>query len=85
VSGQRQASAALYPGEKTPGTHCTGGWMELRAGLKERLQEKFFPSAGDRTPLVQFVVRHYANWATPASNVFELFHLIIIIIIIIII
>jgi hypothetical protein len=33
VSGQRHASAALCPGEKTPGTHCTGGWVGPRAGL----------------------------------------------------
>ena len=32
VGGQRHASAALPP-EKTPGTHCTGGWVDLRAGL----------------------------------------------------
>jgi hypothetical protein len=33
VSGQRHASAALYPGERTPGTHCTGGWLGPTAGL----------------------------------------------------
>jgi hypothetical protein len=33
VSGQRYAPAALYPGKRTPGTHCTGGWVGLRAGL----------------------------------------------------
>jgi hypothetical protein len=33
VSGQRHAQAVLYPREKTPGTHCTGGWVGLRAGL----------------------------------------------------
>jgi hypothetical protein len=27
------APAALYPRERTPGTHCTGGWVGLRAGL----------------------------------------------------
>jgi hypothetical protein len=32
VSGQRHAAAALYPRER-PGTHCTGGWVGLRAGL----------------------------------------------------
>jgi len=32
VSGQRNAPAAPYPRER-PGTHCTGGWMGLRAGL----------------------------------------------------
>jgi len=29
--GQRHAPAALYPRES--GTHCTGGWVGLRAGL----------------------------------------------------
>jgi hypothetical protein len=33
VSGQRHALAALCPGERTLGTHCTGGWVGLRAGL----------------------------------------------------
>jgi hypothetical protein len=37
VSGQRHAPAALYPpGEKTPGTHCTGRWVGPRAGLDTR-------------------------------------------------
>jgi hypothetical protein len=30
--GQRHAPAALYPRER-PGTHCTGGCMDPRAGL----------------------------------------------------
>jgi hypothetical protein len=33
VSGQHQAPAALTPGERTPGTHCTGGWVGPRTGL----------------------------------------------------
>jgi hypothetical protein len=33
VSGQRHASATLYPREGTPDTHSTGGWVGLRAGL----------------------------------------------------
>jgi hypothetical protein len=33
VSGQRHAPAALYPRIKDPGTHWTGGWVGLRAGL----------------------------------------------------
>jgi len=32
VRGQRHAPAAPYPRER-PGTHCTGGWVDLRAGL----------------------------------------------------
>ena len=33
VSGQQHAPAALYPRER-PGTHFTGGWVGLRAGLE---------------------------------------------------
>ena len=32
MSGPRHAPAALYTRER-PGTHCTGGWVGLRAGL----------------------------------------------------
>ena len=30
MTGQRHALAAPYPRER-PGTHCTGGWVDLRA------------------------------------------------------
>jgi hypothetical protein len=40
VSGQRHASAALYPRGKNPGTHCTGGWVGLRAGLDAGARKK---------------------------------------------
>jgi hypothetical protein len=33
VSGQLHVPAALFPLERTPGTHCTGGWVGVRAGL----------------------------------------------------
>ena len=32
MRGQRHAPAAPYPRER-PGTHCTGGWVGLRAGV----------------------------------------------------
>jgi len=32
VRGQHHAPAAPYPRER-PGTHCTGGWVGIRAGL----------------------------------------------------
>jgi hypothetical protein len=40
LSGQHHAPAALYPGEKTPGTHWTGGWMDPRAGLDAGARRK---------------------------------------------
>jgi hypothetical protein len=33
----------------------------------QRLEEKSSASVGDRTPVVQSVVSHYTNWATPAA------------------
>jgi hypothetical protein len=47
VSGQRHAPAALCPGERTPGTHCAGGWLGPRAGLDTDA------SAGDRTSIAR--------------------------------
>ena len=35
VRGHRHAPAAPFPRER-PGTHCTGGWVGLRAGLNRR-------------------------------------------------
>jgi hypothetical protein len=56
VSDQRHAAAALYPRKKSPGAHCAGGWAGLTAGLDTEARGKSF--AGDRTPVVQFIVRH---------------------------
>jgi hypothetical protein len=48
VSGQRHAPAALYLVERTPGTHCTGGWVGPRAGLDTEVRGKDpLASAGD--------------------------------------
>jgi hypothetical protein len=40
VSGQHHAPAALCPGDRTPRTHCTGGWVGLRAGLVTEVRRK---------------------------------------------
>jgi len=45
VRGQRYAPAALYPRER-PGTHCTGGWVGSRDGLK-RYKKSLPPPAFD--------------------------------------
>jgi len=46
VRDQRHAPAALYPRERT-GIYCTGGWVDLRAGLdrwgKSRLHRYSIP------------------------------------------
>jgi hypothetical protein len=56
----------LFPrftaGERTPGTHCTGGWVGRRAGLDTEVREKIlcpFRGSNPDRPVVQPVVRHY--------------------------
>jgi hypothetical protein len=66
-SGQCQAPAALYPRGKDPGTHCTGGWMGLRAGLDTKAKWKILlplPGIDLDRPVVQPVARRYTDWAT---------------------
>jgi hypothetical protein len=57
------------PGERTPGTHWTGGWVGPRASLDTECRGKILcpcrRSNPDR-PVVQPVVRHYTDWANPA-------------------
>jgi hypothetical protein len=55
------------PGERTTGTHCTGGWVGPRAGLDTEAAGKILcPRRGSNPdrPVVQPVVRHYTAWAT---------------------
>jgi hypothetical protein len=55
------------PGELTPSTHCTGGWVKPRAGLDTEATGKILRlcqgSNLDR-PVVQSVARHYTAWTT---------------------
>jgi hypothetical protein len=57
------------PGERTPGTDCTGGWVGLRAGLDTEVRGNILclcrGSNLDRS-VVQSVARHSTDWATPA-------------------
>jgi hypothetical protein len=69
VSGLRHAPAALYLRERAPGIHYTGGWVGLSAGVDTEARGKILSFAGDRTLVVQSVVRHYADRPTPASNI----------------
>jgi hypothetical protein len=39
-SRQRHAPAALCPGDRTPGTHCTGGWVGPRADVDTEVTGK---------------------------------------------
>jgi hypothetical protein len=75
ASGQRHAPAALYPRERTPGTHWIGGWVGRRAGLDAEARRRILcPCRGsnlDRS-IVQPVVRHYTAWATAAHKVLSI-------------
>jgi hypothetical protein len=68
MSGQRLSPAALYFWQRTTGTHWIGGWVGLRAVWTQALELKYLSSARNRTPVVQSVVRHYTNWATPTRT-----------------
>jgi hypothetical protein len=63
--------SASHPGRALPfrgkyPLHSLGSTQELV--WTPRLQEKSFSSAGDRTPVVQAIVRHYTDYATPAPT-----------------
>jgi hypothetical protein len=60
---------AFTPGETTPGTHCTGGWVGPRAGLDAEARGKIlcpYRRSNPDRPAIQPVVRHYTAWANPA-------------------
>jgi hypothetical protein len=70
VSGQRHASAALYPRRKNPRyplNRRLGGPPE--PVWTQRLEQKSSAPVGDRTPIVQPVVKHYTAWATAAPTI----------------
>jgi hypothetical protein len=60
------------PGERTPSTHCTGGWVGPRAGLdKETVGKILCPCQGSNPncPVVQPIARHYTAWANSAHRI----------------
>jgi hypothetical protein len=59
------------PGERSPGTHWIGGWVDPRAALDVGAKRKVLcPCRGSNLdhPIVQPVVRHYTAWATAAHT-----------------
>jgi hypothetical protein len=69
VSGQRHAPAALLPPGKGPPVPVVqeAGWASEPVWT-QRIEEKSLAPAGDRSPVVQPVVRHCTAWANPAPN-----------------
>jgi hypothetical protein len=60
VSGQHHAPAALYPRGKGPRYPLEAGWAKEPVWTQTQgLEEKSSAPVGDRTPIVQPVVRHY--------------------------
>jgi hypothetical protein len=62
----------FIPGERTPGTHCTGGWVGPRAGLDTEARGKIlWPCRGSNPdrPVVQFIVRHYTDWVYRRTSI----------------
>jgi hypothetical protein len=67
VSDQRHAPAALYPrGKDNPVPIVQGAGWAPESVWTQRLEEKYSVPVGDRTPIIQPVVRHYTDWATAA-------------------
>jgi hypothetical protein len=66
--------SASRPGRALPPENGPPVPIEQEAGCApepvwtQRLEEKSSASVGDRTPVVQSVVRHYADWATLAPT-----------------
>jgi hypothetical protein len=67
VSGQRHAPDTLLAPRKGPPVPIVqeAGWAPEPVWT-QRLEEKFFAPAGDRTPIAQPVVRHCTACANPA-------------------
>jgi hypothetical protein len=60
-----RAGRALPPGKGPPVPTVQEGW-DPEPVWTQSLEEK--SSVGDRTPIIQSVVRHYAAWATSAPK-----------------
>jgi hypothetical protein len=70
VGGEWSASSPgrFTPGERTPGTHWIGGWVDLRAGLGDVVKRKFLTLPGSNTNsyVVQLLASPYTHYAIPA-------------------
>jgi hypothetical protein len=69
VSGQRHGPVVLYPRGKDPpvSNGQEPGWAPGPVWTL-RQEEISSASVGDRIPVVQSVVRHYADWATVGTR-----------------
>jgi hypothetical protein len=59
------------PGERTACTHSIGGWVCTRAGLDAEVRGRILclcQGLNPDLPVIQSIVRHYTDWATPAPK-----------------
>jgi hypothetical protein len=56
------------PGERTPGTHCIGGWVGPRTGFDIMEETKCLAPTTNQTHAAQFMARHYTDWAIPSPH-----------------
>jgi hypothetical protein len=63
--GHCHAEGSVSPRVNDPAMYWIGGWVDINAGLVTKARGKYFVSASDRTPVVQSIVRHYTDRATP--------------------
>jgi hypothetical protein len=73
VGGEWSASrpCRFSPGERAPGAHFIGSWVDPRAGLDDMEKWKFFTLPGLELPLplvVQPVASRYTDWAITAHK-----------------
>jgi hypothetical protein len=61
ASGQHHAPVAICPREMTLASIVQEAGLASELVWTQRLEEKYSASAGDRTPVVQSVVRHYTD------------------------
>jgi hypothetical protein len=63
VSGQHHAPGALYPGDRTPSTHRTGGSVDPEPVWTQKLEEKSLAPEGSNLvlPVIQPTASHYTD------------------------
>jgi hypothetical protein len=67
-STSTSALAALYPGERTPGTHWKGVWVGPRAGLETETRRKIICLCRRSNPCRPVRSQSLYDWATPALH-----------------
>jgi hypothetical protein len=75
MSGQLHAPARFTLGERAPGTHWIGGWVDARTGLDDLERRKFLTLPGLELRPISCPARssRYTDYATPAPGLTTVF------------